>query len=121
MSDLEDVQRRFKTNKSLSVNDIHYLFAVVEGLTLDRDNWMGAQLDALDAITELRRQLAEGQNAYRVWSDAASLAAVKLAAAEAREKALRAITGEMSPHPRVWDDAWSNCCAEWDRRAGGIV
>lgn len=46
---------------------------------------------------------------------------VRLAAAEAREKKLRAITGEMSPHPRVWDDAWSNCCAEWDRRAGGIV
>jgi len=41
--------------------------------------------------------------------------------AEAREKALRAITGLMAPHPRVWDDAWSNCCAEWDLRASGIV
>ena len=72
-------------------------------------------------ITELRRKLAEGQDAHRFWSDAALLAAVKLTQAEARENALRAITGLMAPHPRVWDDAWSNCCAEWDLRASEVT
>jgi len=72
-------------------------------------------------IERLTAELAE-EKASRVMAEEAYGEASKwYAEAQAREKALRAVTGEMAPHPRVWDDAWSNCCAEWDLRASEIV
>ena len=77
--------------------------------------WAAAEVERLTA------ELAE-EKASRVMAEEAYGEASKwYAEAQAREKALRAITGLMAPHPRVWDDAWSNCCAEWDLRAGEVT
>ena len=74
------------------------LLAEVDRLTLDRDNWMGSHLAALDAITELKQQIAEGQAAYRIWSDAASLASVKLDAARFQAMRWRNEAAKSDPH-----------------------
>ena len=77
--------------------------------------WLQAEVERLTA------ELAGEEAVIDHWLKVAGKYKTYWEAAEAREKKLRAITGLMAPHPRVWDDAWSNCCAEWDLRASGIV
>jgi len=82
--------------------EVERLTTELAEMTKDRDDWMACQEKSLG----------------RLWVMQENYEAMK-AAAEAREKALRAITGD------IVDAAFSLCrietCKEWDRRAEGIV
>ena len=76
---------------------------------------------AIDTITELRRKLAEGQDAHRFWSDAALLAAVKLTQAEAREKSLRELVLEVVEAMPDWWDAGEAAVSYWTQRLNEVT
>jgi len=91
----------YKDEKGLRLT-IERLTTELAEMTKDRDDWMACQEKSLG----------------RLWVMQENYEAMK-AAAEAREKALRAITGD------IVDAAFSLCrietCKEWDRRASEIV
>ena len=70
-------------------------------------------------VVRLTAELAEADKLLRVHEATDD---ARLAAAEAREKSLRAIMREMVEHPG-WLDAWElqDISGEWYRRAGEVT
>ena len=87
--------------------EVAHLTAELAEMTKDRDDWMACQEKSLG----------------RLWVMQENYEAMK-AAAEAREKALRAITGEMRDDERVRDwygKGGLGALTEWERRAGEVT
>ena len=78
-------------------------------------------------VVRLTAELAEARKATTVWAENAGKISVKLTQAEAREKKLRAITGQMldGKDYKFWSDeeaaGFESACNEWDRRAGEVT
>jgi len=75
-------------------------------------------------VVRLTAELAEARKATTVWAENAGKISVKLTQAEAREKALRAITWEMLNDLTTMtnsDDVFVGACNEWDRRAEDVT